>query len=104
MKNEIFNVLSGKSEVSFGTTIQSITRFLNNGEKASPTIESDKHFKKQEAKKLEHYISKNNLWVTNIDFSKYVSKGAEQKVYLTDSKHVLKLNDSVLFYDNFWKT
>ena len=85
LKNEIFNILSGKSEVSFGRTIQSITCFLNHGQKASPTIESDKHFKKQETEELENYISNHNLWIQNIDFSKYISEGAEQKVYLLDS-------------------
>lgn len=37
----------------------------------------------------------------NIDFSQYVSEGAEQKVYLKDSEHVLKLNDSI--YYTSWK-
>lgn len=101
LKDEIYNVLSGKSEVSFGTTIQSITCYLNNGEKASPTLENEKHLKKQEAEKLEDYISKNNLWIKDIDFSQYVSEGAEQKVYLSDSEHVLKLNDSI--YYSSWK-
>ena len=101
LKDEIYNVLSGKSEVSLGTTIQSITSYLNNGQKASPTLENEKHLKKQEAEKLEDYISKNNLWIRDIDFSQYVSEGAEQNVYLKDSEHVLKLNDSI--YYSSWK-
>lgn len=101
LKDEIYNVLSGESEVSFGTTIQSITCYLNNGQKASPTLENEKHLKKQEAEKLEAFISKNNLWINDIDFSQYVSEGAEQKVYLKDSEHVLKLNDSIYYCS--WK-
>lgn len=101
LKDEIYNVLSGKSEVSLGTTIQSITCYLNNGQKAGPTLENEKHFKKQETEKLEDYISKNNLWIKDIDFSQYVSEGAEQKVYLSDSEHVHKLNDSI--YYSSWK-
>lgn len=101
LKNEIYNVISGTSEVSLGRTIQSITCYLNNGQKASPTSENEKHFKKQEAEKLEDYISKNSLWIEDIDFSQYVSEGAEQKVYLRDSEHVLKLNDSI--YYSSWK-
>ena len=49
LKNEIHNVLSGKSQVSFGTIIQTITRYLSDGSQSSPTIEIDKHFKEQEA-------------------------------------------------------
>ena len=101
LKYELHNVLSGKSEIRFGTVIQTITSYLNDGEKASPTFEVEKHFKKQETEKLEKYISENNLWIKDIDFSQYVSEGAEQKVYLKDSEHVLKLNDSI--YYSSWK-
>ena len=101
LKDELYNVLSGKSEIRFGTVIQAITSYLNNGEKASPTFEVEKHFKKQETEKLEKYISENNLWMKDIDLSQYVSEGAEQKVYLKDSEHVLKLNDSI--YYSSWK-
>lgn len=101
MKDEIHNILSGESQVSFGATIQSITRYLNNGQKASPTFERKKHNKKQEEEKLEVYISKNNLWIKNIDHSQYISEGAEQKVYLKDSEHVFKMNDSIYYIS--WK-
>ena len=77
LKDELYNVLSGKSEIRFGTVIQAITSYLNDGEKASPTFEVEKHFKKQETEKLEKYISENNLWMKDIDFSQYVSEGAE---------------------------
>jgi len=85
LKNELHNVLSGKSEVRFGTIIQTIACYLNNGSHTSSTIEDEKPFKKQEAKILEDYISEKNLWIGDIDFSQYVSEGAEQKVYLKDS-------------------
>jgi len=101
LKHEIHNVLSGKSEVSYGTTIQAISSYLNNGQRASQTIENEKYFKRQEAEKLISYINKQNLWINKIDFSQYVSEGAEQRVYLKDSEHVLKLNDSI--YYNSWK-
>ena len=101
LKNELHNILSGKSEVRFGTIIQAIACYLNNGSQTSLTIEDEKSFKKQEAKILEDYIAQNNLWIRDIDFSQYVSEGAEQKVYLKDSEHVLKLNDSI--YYNSWK-
>ncbi|MEB2787296.1 hypothetical protein [Algoriphagus persicinus] len=32
-----------------------------------------------------------------MDFSLYVSEGAEQRVYLKDSDHVLKLNDAIYY-------
>jgi hypothetical protein len=100
LKNELHNVLSGKSQIRFGTIIQSIASYLNDGPKTGAIIEDEKHFKKQETKNLENYISENNLWIV-IDLTQYVSEGAEQKVYLKDAENVLKLNDSI--YYNSWK-
>ena len=101
LKNELHNILSGKNKISFGTIIQAIACYLKDGERTSETIENEKHLKKQERERLEKYISDKNLWIENIDFSQYVSEGAEQKVYLKDNKHVLKLNDAI--YYNSWK-
>ena len=96
LKHELHNVLSGKSQVRFGAIIQSIASYLNDGTQASAIIEDEKHFKKQETKRLENYISDKNLWI-DIDLTQYVSEGAEQKVYLKDTENVLKLA-----YDNVW--
>ncbi|AWH85492.1 hypothetical protein HYN59_10345 [Flavobacterium album] len=97
MKNELQNVLSGKSEVRYGAIIQSIANYLKNGSVASTETKSAKYYKEQEATRLEDYILQANLWIGDIDFSQYVSEGAEQKVYLKDSEHVLKLNDSIYY-------
>lgn len=35
--------------------------------------------------------------IQSIDFSQYASEGAEQRVYLKDSNHVLKLNDAIYY-------
>lgn len=101
LRNELFNVLSGKSEVRFGTIIQTITRYLKDGDTTSSGLEDKKHFKKQETKRLEDFITERNLWINDIDFSQYVSEGAEQRVFLKDGEHVLKLNDAI--YYSTWK-
>ena len=100
LKHELHNVLSGKSQVRFGAIIQSITSYLNDGAQTSAIIEDEKHFKKQETKRLESYISSKNSWI-DIDLTQYVSEGAEQRVYLKDTENVIKLNDSI--YYNSWK-
>lgn len=97
MKNELHNILSGKSEVRFGAIIQTIANYLRESQKTSSEVKDSKCFKKQETTQLEHYISQNNLWINTIDFSQYVSEGAEQKVFLKDTKHVIKLNDSIYY-------
>ena len=97
LRYELQNVLSGKSQISFGTTIQAIANYLKNGETTSPSIEITKHFKSEETQRLESYIILNNLWAKDIKLSQYVSEGAEQKVYLKDSEYVFKLNDSIYY-------
>lgn len=97
LHHELHNILSGKSEVRFGAAIQTVAYYLGNGKKTSADIENEKRFKREETEKLKKYIDENNLWITNIDFSQYVSEGAEQKVYLKDSESVIKLNDSIYY-------
>jgi len=101
LKNELFNILSGKSEVRFGTIIQAITRYLKDGDPPSSGFENEKHFKKQEETRLEDFITERNLWINKIDSSQYVSEGAEQRVFLKDGEHVIKLNDAI--YYSSWK-
>ncbi len=101
LKYELHNVISGKSKVRFGATIQAATSYLNNGTNPSPETQDTKQIRKQETKKLEKFILERNLWKNDIDFSQYVSEGAEQRVFLKDMNHVLKLNDAI--YYTSWK-
>ncbi len=100
LKHELHHIISGKSQVSYGALIQTIASYLDSGSQTSDEIESSKQIREQETKKLESFVSEQNLWIKDIDFSQYVSEGAEQKVYLKDSDHVLKLNDAI--YYSYW--
>ena len=97
MKDELRNVISGKSKVRNGAVIQTISRYLKGSVGTSEVVKNQKHFKKQETEVLKDFITKNNLWVADIDITNYVSEGAEQKVYLNDSKNVIKLNDGIFY-------
>lgn len=92
LKHELRNVISGKRRVSYGTAIQEITLCLDHGTQSSEEVENAKQIREQETKKLTDYITKHNLWIHGTDFTLYVSEGAEQRVYLNDADHVLKLN------------
>ena len=81
LKNELHHVISGKSQVRFGTIIQTVTRYLNDGTQAASEVESTKQVREQETKRLEIFISENQLWRNDIDFTQYVSEGAEQRVF-----------------------
>jgi hypothetical protein len=99
-KNELRNIISGKSQVSFGTIIQAAASYLNDGSQSGAETEVSKQVREKETKRLEVFISEQNLWINDIDFSQYISEGAEQRVYLKDSDHVLKLNDAI--YYSYW--
>ena len=101
LKNELYDVISGKSQVRFGTIIQAIASYLNDGAQPSTETEDSKQVRKEETARLKSLVSKEKLWISDIDFSQYVSEGAEQRVYLKDSDHVLKLNDAI--YYSCWR-
>jgi len=57
--------------------------------------------KSKEEECLIEYIDKNSLWYENIEFSMYLSEGAEQKVFFkTEKSKVIKFNDGI-FYVNW---
>ncbi|MEX8548289.1 MAG: hypothetical protein V5804_11865 [Mucilaginibacter sp.] len=68
LKHELRNVLSGKSQVRFGTTIKTVASYLKDGEKTSSAIEDTKRFKSEETKRLEDFITQSDFWITEIDY------------------------------------
>lgn len=97
VKNDLRDVISGKSKVRNGAAVQAITRFLRGSQVSSEVAKRQKHFKKQETEVLREFITANNLWITDVDMANYISEGAEQKVYLDDGRNVLKLNDGIFY-------
>jgi hypothetical protein len=48
MKDELQNIISGKSQVKHGTTIQAAPNYIRNGKKTSNLVKGSNDFKKQE--------------------------------------------------------
>lgn len=96
MNYEIQRIISGESEVRFGVNIQTVLNYLTGSESASSVVKTDKHYKKEETKRLKSFIDETNLWV-KLDLDNYISEGAEQKVYLKEGKTVFKLNDAIYY-------
>jgi hypothetical protein len=57
----------------------------------------DKYYKSKETEVLTEMVDFNHLWINNLDYTQFVSEGAEQRVYLVDSKYVIKLNDAIYY-------
>mgnify|MGYP000700456469 CR=1 FL=1 len=81
MKNEVQNIISGKSKVKYGTFIQTILNYLTRSEGTSAMDKNHKHFKVEETERLRKFIDNENLWINTINVDNYLSEGAEQKVY-----------------------
>jgi hypothetical protein len=102
LKNELQSIISGDGPVRNGKIIQTITGHLRRKKEAIPKPEKAKFDKEQEAKILIEFVESQGLWYHDIDHSKYIGEGAEQKIYeFSDPGFVLKLNDSI-FYE-FWE-
>ncbi len=97
IKNELQNILSGKSEVSNGEPLQAITCYLRESLAASEKAQGTESGKSEETKKLIEYINTHHLWSCDINFSLFISSGAEQRVFIKNTRQVLKLNDSIYY-------
>ncbi|MFH1119133.1 MAG: hypothetical protein V1775_04875 [Bacteroidota bacterium] len=59
-------------------------------------IENPEQYKGQETKRQLNFISENNFWITDIEFSLFLISGAGKKVYLKDPESELKQNDAII--------
>jgi Serine/Threonine/Tyrosine Kinase found in polyvalent proteins len=97
IKDELQNILSGKSKVSHGESIQAITRYLRESIGSSEKTKDNESNKSEETKKLIDYININHLWSCDINFGQFISAGAEQRVFIKNTSQVLKLNDTIYY-------
>lgn len=98
VKDELQNIIYGKSKNSQKTLIQTVASYLGASQTASGMVKSDKQHKQKETESLIKYCNQNDLWVNDkVNFDLFVSEGAEQKVYIKDNKTVYKLNDSIYY-------
>ncbi len=81
LKYELQNILSGKSEVSHGESIQAITSYLRKSIGTGTETQGGEPIKSEEKKKLIEYINTHHLWSCDINFSLFISAGAEQRVF-----------------------
>lgn len=97
MKNELQNIISGKSQVRHGDTIQTISRYLRKGTSTGRALKSGKQIKSEETALIKEFCERSSFWITGININAFISSGAEQKVYLQNKHKVVKLNDSIYY-------
>lgn len=97
MKDELQDIISGKSQVRHGSTIQTISRYLRKSKSPGGTFESGKQIKSEERALISEFCNRNSFWITYININAFISSGAEQKVYLQNKHKVIKLNDTIYY-------
>lgn len=97
MKHELQDIISGKSQVRHGNSIQTISRYLRKSKSASGAFESIKQIKSEETTLIKEFCNRNSFWITEININAFISSGAEQRVYLQNKHKVIKLNDSIYY-------
>jgi hypothetical protein len=97
VKNELQHIIQGKSPVSQGELIQAIATYLRKSTETSAMAQTNEPNKKEETKNLVKYVNANNLWNCDVNFSSFISQGAEQRVFIQNKTKVLKLNDSIYY-------
>ncbi len=105
MKHELQSIISGNGSVRNGEIIQSITSYLRREKNTISYSEEKKINKSQEERILIDFIDTKSLWYKEIDDSRYVGEGAEQKIYeCNDKAYVFKLNDTIFyeFWEDYW--
>ncbi|HEX5112084.1 MAG TPA: hypothetical protein VFV79_04505 [Saprospiraceae bacterium] len=101
LKDELQSVISGDGKVKHGEVIQTIAGYLRRKKEAISEIEKTKFLKEQEAQILIDFINARGFWYKDIDQTKFIGEGAEQKIYeFSDPQFVIKLNDSIFY--QFW--
>ena len=98
VKHELQNIISGVGEYAEKDLIKAAAHYLRQSQKTSRTPQKSELTKEQEATELITWIDRHNLWFNEHDESRFIARGAEQKVYLHfDERYVYKLNDSVFY-------
>ncbi len=98
LKYELQNIISGVSKNPARNLIEAAAYHLRKSKGAGGNPKEVEFSKDQEAAQLTDWIHQSNLWLSQIDESRFVARGAEQRVYLdSDVRYVIKLNDSIFY-------
>lgn len=102
IKNELQNIIIGDGSIGSTSQLKKVQNFLRRNEKTGLRSKEQKHFKSEEKVNLINFALKEDLFYSaEISEDKFISAGAEQRVYYYDDFHVIKINDSI-FYESWF--
>lgn len=97
IKYELQDLISGKSSASYDAIIQTVASHLRSGKRAGPMAKEKHQNKRKETEKLISFIEKYNLFLDDIPEENFIANGAEQRVFISGNKYVIKLNDAIYY-------
>jgi hypothetical protein len=98
IKHELQNIISGNGFVRNGKNIQTITHYLKGKKETVSNLKESKFDRNEETKILIELLNNSKLWYNEINTSKYIGEGAEQKIYEFENPNfLLKLNNGVFY-------
>jgi hypothetical protein len=101
IKNELQNIIFGDGSVGTTSQLKKVQSFLSANEKAGVRSKKQEYLKSEEAIYLiEFALNENLFYPEEIYEDKFISAGAEQRVYYHDDFHIIKINDAI-FYE-YW--
>ena len=101
VKNELQNIISGKSNSGQSNTIQATKTYLRNCSEAGGKAKGTKPERAEEERALKEYAGSNQLLIKKEDIGTYITAGAEQKVFYKENDTIVyKIADAV-FYENW---
>ena len=89
IKQELYDVLSGKIKIRNGEPLQTIACYLRTSQETSVVAKNAKQFNRDEAQRLKAFAVDSGFWIDRIDFENYVSEGAEQHYFFEDTAYQL---------------
>jgi hypothetical protein len=92
LKNELKNFLSGAGKTESKNLIYAIAGYLATGKKAGEKTEISKLTKQEETKLITEYLSTHQHPNIEVDESRYLTEGAEQKIYLSNDGNTASQN------------
>src|SRR6185436_12967363 len=103
LKNELRSIIEGQGTED-GNLIKTTQNYLRANEEAGKRVSDKDYPKQQEAKDLEDYIDKNNLWYKEelSNDRRLPNEGVEQYVYGFPEEGVVRKSTDSIFYTS-WK-
>jgi len=96
--HEISELISGIGKSPKKNTLEAAAFFLATSKRSDSYSSKDQLLKTEETTRLIPWVEQQRLWVKMPEPSRYLTRGAEQRVFLdTDGKHVIKLNDAIFY-------